>query len=271
MGAVLSLVVAPLVGHRIRRIRRSRRTPGRHADSRPSLAHDLPLRRVAVGVSPTVAALFLAPAAVVLLAPATAYADSAPFTDGQATGGLTLCNTQNKVITSGRTDRPIAVTVVGGSAAVAPYDANGRTAGLFAYQPRRGVDPGDWSGMGMTALSRYTDPKHPMVEILPRDFTLANFVVAYPAHWDGLVQLRVFLRAPNQPTASYTYAATTVKVTDSTWRQLGPQAGAPCNVGRAQSVIRLLGLPTVAPTWKTSDVAGTPTGSAPPPVTTQGS
>lgn len=206
----------------------------------------------------------------VIAASGTAVAADVPYTDANATGGITLCDAQGKVTTSGRIDVPLAATVVGGGAAPAPYDGDGRAAGLAAYQPRKRVDPGLWSGQGLTALSRYTNPKHPMVEILPRDYTIRDFISAYPAQWDGLVQLRIHLRVPNQPTKNDTYSATTLKVSGRTWQQVGTSAGAVCTTGRAQSVVRLLGLPIVAPDKasgaRASGARATPTISAPTPV-----
>jgi hypothetical protein len=257
LALLLIAVVALFVR---RRIRGAHRAPARHGPPSGVSGHRSMKRQVG-GFSPAVAALLLAPATGVLLAPAAAYADSPPYADANATGGITLCSAQGQPIFTGRTDGPVAATVVGGSTAAAPYSGVGRSAALFAFQPRRAVPPGDWSGQGMTALSRYSNPRHPMVEILPRDLTLGNFVAAYPPQWDGLVQLRVFLRVPNQPESTYTYSATTLRVTGNTWKQLGPQAGAACNVGRAESVIRLLGLPTVAPAGKTSGAIRTPPGS----------
>ena len=264
--AVLLIFVAALFVRR--RIRGTRRAPARHGPAASAGPGESAgpghrsMHRLVGGFSPAVAALLLAPAAAVLLAPGAAYAASAPFPDANATGGITLCNAQGQPITTGRTNGPIALTVVGGTAALAPYTGKGRTAGLFAFQPRHGVDPGSWSGLALTALSEYSNPKHPMVEILPRDYTLGDFDQAYPTQWDGLVELRLFLRVPNEPVLNYTYSATTVQVTSNTWRQLGPQAGAACNVGTAESVIRLLGQPTAAPAGQTSGAKGTPPGSA---------
>jgi hypothetical protein len=202
-----------------------------------------------------VASSSLALAAVIAASgPATA-AVVVPYTDSNATGGITLCDKGGHAITSGRVDVPLASAVVAATAAVSPYDGNGRTAGLFAYQPRKGVDPGEWSGMVMTALSRYTNPKHPMVEILPRDYKVRDFVADYPPQWDGLAQLRIYLRVPNQPTKSDTYAATTLKVAGSSWQQVGVSAGAVCTAGTAESVLRLLGLPTAAPSTRPAGTA----------------
>jgi hypothetical protein len=260
---VLLLILVAVLFVR-RRLRGTSRAPARHGPGASAVPGHRSMHRLVGGFSPAVAVLLLAPVLAVVLAPAGAFADSAPYKDPNTAGGITLCSAQGKPITAGVTVGPIAATVVGGGAATPPYNGVGRSAALFAYQPRRGVDPGDWSGMGMTALSRYSNPLHPMVEILPRDFTLGNVVAAYPPLWDGFVQLRLYLRVPNQPEATYTYSATTLRVTGNTWRQLGPQAGAACNVGTAESVIRVLGLPTAAPTGKTSGAKGTRPGSAHP-------
>ena len=185
--------------------------------------------------------------AAVIATSGTAMAADVPYTDVNATGGITLCDAQGRVRTSGRVDVPLATTVVGATPAAAPYDGDGRTAGLFAYQPRQGVEPGEWSGQGMSGLSRYSNPRHPMAEILPRAYKVSDFVQSYPAQWDGLLQLRIYLRAPDQTTKDDTYDATSLKVTGNTWQQVGTSAGGVCGSGRAQSVARLLGLPATEP------------------------
>ena len=199
--------------------------------------------------------------AAVIATSGTAMAADVPYTDVNATGGITLCDAQGRVRTSGRVDVPLATTVVGATPAAAPYDGDGRTAGLFAYQPRQGVEPGEWSGQGMSGLSRYSNPRHPMAEILPRAYKVSDFVQSYPAQWDGLLQLRIYLRAPDQTTKDDTYDATSLKVTGNTWQQVGTSAGGVCGSGRAQSVARLLGLPTTEPSApKTGPQAGPQTG-----------
>jgi hypothetical protein len=180
-----------------------------------------------------------------------------PYTDANATGGITLCDAHGQAITSGPVGGSLAATAVGGSAAVAPFNGDHRSAILTAYQPRKGIDPGNWSGQLLTGASQYTNPKNPMVEILPRDTTLEGFITAYPAQWDGLVQLRVYLKAPNQGSKQDTYAATTLKVIGSTWQQVGATAGGVCKTGTAKSIVRILGLPTAAPSLKPSGSGST--------------
>jgi hypothetical protein len=186
-----------------------------------------------------------------------------PYTDANATGGITLCDAQGKGVTSGRIDAALAATAVGGTPAGAPFNGDHRSAILTAYQPRKAIDPGNWSGQSMTGMSQYTNPKNPMVEILPRDYTLKGFLTGYPAQWDGLVQLRVFLKAPNQGTKNDTYAATTLKVTGSTWQQVGAAAGDVCKTGTAVSIARILGLSTAAPSIKPPGSGSTGSAVAP--------
>jgi hypothetical protein len=195
-----------------------------------------------------VASTSLALAAMIATSGTATAAVVLPYTDANATSGITLCDAQGRAITGGRNDAPLAASVVGGTAAEPMYAGSGRSASLAAYQPRQGVDPGQWSGMGMTGLSRYTNIQHPMAEILPRDYRLKDFVEAYTPKWDGLVQLRIYLRAANRPTKNDSYAATTLKVSGSSWQQVGASAGAVCTAGTAESVLRILGLPTAAPT-----------------------
>jgi hypothetical protein len=211
-------------------------------------------RRLVASTSLTLAAM--------IAASGTATAAVVPYTDTNATGGITLCDAQGHTKTSGPVGGPLAATAVGGSAAVAPFNGDHRSAILTAYQPRKAIDPGSWSGQSMTGLSQYTNAKNPMVEILPRDYTLEGFLTGYPTQWDGLVQLRVYLKAPNQGIKNDTYAATTLKVTGSTWQQVGAAAGDVCKTGTAVSIAHLLGLPAAAPSTKPSGSGSTrPSGS----------
>ena len=256
--ALLGLLVAlGAVGWVVRRRRhRRRRAP---AETEPIQLGERRAKRVATSTT-------LAVAAVVAF-PGLAHAQDAPYTDPGVQGGITLCDSHGRVVTSGAMNAQIATTAVGGARGQAPYDGAGRSAILLAIQPRQGVTPGEWNGKLLTALSRYDDPAHPTVEILPRDSTLRGFVDAYPADWNGLVQLRIYLRAPQTPTNTSSYSATTVQVSGDRWQQLGPDAGNVC-ASRAVSVIRLLNLPTAVPTPKPTQeptsTASAATASPPP-------
>jgi membrane protein implicated in regulation of membrane protease activity len=204
-----------------------------------------------------VASASLALAAMIATSGTATAAVVLPYTDSNATGGITLCDAHGQAVTRGRNDVSLAAMAVGGSAAVAPFNGDHRSAILTAYQPRKGVEPGNWSGQSMTGLSQYTNPKIPMVEILPRDYTMQGFLTSYSPQWDGLIQLRIYLKAPNQGTKNDTYAATSLKVTGNTWQQVGAVAGDVCKTGTAMSIARVLGLPTAAPSKRPSGTGRT--------------
>jgi hypothetical protein len=270
--ALLALLVLSVVGlcyaRWVRRARRAAATGTSGTVGSQTVAGDAgadDAGATEVGISQRSAGRLVATTSLALAAMITASGTATaavvlPYTDANATGGITLCDAHGKAITSGPVGSSLAATVVGGSAAVAPFNGDHRSAILTAYQPRKGIDPGNWSGQSMTGLSQYTNPKNPMAEILPRDYTLQGFLTAYPAQWDGLVQLRIYLKAPNQGTKNDTYAATTLKVTGSAWQQVGAAAGDVCKTGTATSIARILGLPIAAPT---SRPAGS--GSTAPP------
>src|SRR5215475_9152665 len=84
--------------------------------------------------------------AVIAVWPSGASA-STPYSDPSSKGYMTLYDTAGKAIKTGRiTDKPFVGKAVSSQAAPAPYDAAGRKATLFAFQPRNGVNPGDWNG-----------------------------------------------------------------------------------------------------------------------------
>ena len=261
LALLLMLAAAAGLGRRARRARRGGR--GRRPAASPGDPVVLGERRARrLGVSTTLAVAALVSGAT------AAHAADTPYNDPAATGGITLCDSARRPITSGSTSTTLAATVVGGGAAQAPYDGETGSAGLFAFQPRRGALPGEWSGQGLTALSRFTEKAHPAVEILPRDATLRTFLDGYPALWDGLVQLRIYLRAAGAPTNTSSYSATSLRVSAGRWVQVGPAAGDVCGAGTATSVVRLLGLPTTAPTPRTSaGASASPTAAATPPPT----
>ncbi|MFC6344399.1 hypothetical protein ACFP8W_20630, partial [Nocardioides hankookensis] len=104
------------------------------------------------------------------------------------------------------------------------YAAEGRTAALFAYQPREGLAPSEWSGLQLTAPTSYDDPAAPGVTLAEGDTTLSQFLGGFPATYDGWVQLRLYLAAPGQQVSSQQYDAVDLHVDGTTWRAVDPGA-----------------------------------------------
>jgi hypothetical protein len=168
-----------------------------------------------------------------------------PYQDPSAVGRIGLCDKSGHEITSGSVNaKPFASRAVSTAAATSPYGASGRTATLYAFQPRQDVAPGDWSGDQLTATSRYTNAAHPMAQATAKDESLSEYMAEFAPSWDGLLQLRMFLGAPGQATYSYNYPATTIKVTGDTWRVVDPVSVA-CDSGSATSIESIL-LPSVS-------------------------
>jgi hypothetical protein len=181
--------------------------------------------------------LVLATAAGISLAAASAaMAAPVPLPDAQAVGGITLCNQQGAQVTSGSLDaKPFIWRAVGSTGAPAGYRKGG-TATLYAFQPRQGVDPSDWSGEQLTASSRYTQPAHPTAASTYADESLRTYLGDYPAMWHGYVQLRLFLGAPGEGPLTYTYDAADLQVTGGTWRLLNSGPADCTTSGRSVSV-----------------------------------
>ena len=184
------------------------------------------------------------PLAVVVLLVATAIVavvlvrhDStvkAPYKDSAAAGSIGLCSRAGRQVTSGSmTAKPFVWRATGTTDATGLYAAKGRSATLYAYQPRTDVDPGEWSGQQLTAAGLYTSPAHPTAAGTAQDTDLADFVTAYPAQDDGFVQLRLYLAAPDQPQQVDSYDALDIHVTGSTWHAVG---GARVDCSAARSV-----------------------------------
>ncbi len=150
-----------------------------------------------------------------------ASATSIPFQDPAAQGYLGICNPAGQQVTTGSTTTiPFAWRVVSSQAALKPYNNDYRTATLYAYQPINGLAPGSWSGEQLTSSSRYSNPAHPMAAATLGDMSLANFESDFPSHWNGLVELRLYLGTQNEPQYSYRYPALVIQVTGKTWRAL---------------------------------------------------
>jgi len=168
------------------------------------------------------------------------HGDKVPYRDAASSGRLTLCDRDGHRITSGSTSaRPAAWRVVGASTPPAAYAAAGRTATLYAYQPRAGVDPSEWSGEPLTAPSRF-QTTHAIAQATDQDLALADFLTAYPATDDGFVQLRLYLGAPEQPALTQRYDSLDLRVEKGSWRAVAP-GRASCS-GTATSIETLTGV-----------------------------
>ena len=179
-------------------------------------------------------AAFVALAAATLAVPASASASTqVPWTDPNTTGYLGFCNAANQQIYSGSIDSyPFVAKAVASTAAPKGYSPTVGRATLYAFQPLQNVDPGDWSGKQMTGATVYSNNAEPMAVGLPADAALVNFSAAFPLHWAGFAQLRMFFTAPNAQPYSATYPAVAVQVSGTTWTQVG---GGPVNCAGGQA------------------------------------
>ncbi|HTW21049.1 MAG TPA: hypothetical protein VME70_12660 [Mycobacteriales bacterium] len=198
------------------------------------------MRRAKIARVVTMAALATAG---LLAAAGTATAgvsSSAPYHDPNVKGYLGLCDRAGRQITQGSiSTKPFAWRVVSSQPAQAPYNQAGRTATLYAYQPRKGIPAGEWSGDSLTASARYSNPSHPMTAATTRDDSLKNFIAEFRPVWNGFLQIRMYLGAPDQPAYSLTYPALDVQVTGNSWHAVG---GGPvsCTGGTSESIETIL-------------------------------
>lgn len=164
-----------------------------------------------------------------------ASAGPVPFSDPNAVGYIGLCDQNGHQVRSGDIGAaPFAVKAVSSVPAPSTYGVAGGNAVLNVYQPRKDVDPGDWSGKQMTAGSTYTNATYPMTQGTGRDPALVDFVSVFPPKWDGLVQLRMYFSAPNRPAHSRPYPATVLRVSGNRWTEVGG-GDVRCNAGKATS------------------------------------
>jgi hypothetical protein len=187
------------------------------------------------------AATFVVAATVLFTGASVAHAAPAvPWTDTSVTGFIGLCNSAGQSVDRGSLDTtPFVTRAVSSVAAPSSYGQAGRTATLYAFQPRQDIAPGQWSGDMLTASTRYSNPAHPMAQATGGDLSLAGFVSEFPPAWDGLIQLRLYLGAPGQPAQTLSYAATTIKVTGSTWTVVSG-GNTSCTTGNATSIESIL-------------------------------
>jgi hypothetical protein len=167
-------------------------------------------------------------------------ASSVPYVDPNAVGSIGLCDQTGQPLTHGSIDdKPFVWKAVDETAAKAPYNVTGAAATLYAYQPREGVDPREWSGSQLSAASKFSDPTHPAAAMTGLDGALSRFLTGYPARWDGLVQLRIYLGAPDEPIYSLTYDSADIKVSGETWSVV-KASSVSCGSGSAVSLEQIL-------------------------------
>lgn len=188
--------------------------------------------------------------------PLAGAAGGAPYNDPASDGSIGLCNQAGQQITSGTISAtPFVWRAVSSVAAPAPYNGDGRTAILEAYQPQQGLLPGEWSGQGMTASANYSNPSVPMAQATSRDISLANFLTAYPARWNGFVQLRMYFGTINAPPLTAHYPSLDIQVTGSKWQAVGG-GSVNCTAGTAESLETQL-LPSTTTTAPPAAAAST--------------
>jgi hypothetical protein len=167
-------------------------------------------------------------------------ASGVPYTDSRAVGSIGLCNAADQAMTKGSIkDVPFVAKAIDSTPAVAPYNGSGETATLFIYQPRENVQPAGWYGEQVGASSQSSTPQHPTAALTAGDGALAAALSDYPPKWDGLMQLRIYLGAPSQPTYKSTYDATDIKITGDTWQVVHGDS-VPCGDGQSVSLEQVL-------------------------------
>ena len=196
-------------------------------------------------------------------ASATASATSGvPYTDPRAVGSIGFCNAADQPITEGRiSDNPFVTKAIDSTPAAAPYNGTGETATLFIYQPRQGIQASEWHGEQFGASSRSSTPLHPTAILTAGDGPLSGPLSDYPPQWDGFMQFRIYLGAPNQPIYNQTYDATNIKVSGNTW-QVVDGASVSCGDGKSVSLEQTLA--SAFPQLTTSPSSSPATGAAAP-------
>jgi hypothetical protein len=176
------------------------------------------------------AAVLIIAASVVIV---VVTSDSVPYTDSQSVGEMALYR-NGQPVTSGKiTDRPFVDYAVSTVRAPAPYDKPGRKAALMAFQAQKGIEPAGWQGDFMTGSTPYSDPNHPTATAQSDDISLANFMAELPVQWDGFIQLRLYLGAPNEPPMSTHYVTADIQVSGQNWKLVRGATSAPGGVPAA--------------------------------------
>jgi hypothetical protein len=191
--------------------------------------------------------------AVTLAGIGPAAADSVPYNDPAEVGYIAFCDAHGHSVDGGSLDAlPFVAKAISSQQAEAPYNGSGATASLFAYQPREGVTPAEWSGEEISAPSLYSTPAHPTVVTTKGDITMGQFVGDYPPSWDGFVQLRLRVSSASAGSDPYHYAATDIKVDGDSW-QVVRGGDIPCSAGKARSLATILAPQAAAGKLNSSD------------------
>ena len=188
----------------------------------------------------------LAAAAAIVLVPGVASAgDKVPFNDLQTVGGIALCDRHGNAVTSGSIhDKPFVEKAVSAYTPDKEWTGDGRSAVLYAYQPRKEAYPDQWNGDSLTAASAYDG--RPTAVATALDFTLADYLREFPTKWDDLVQLRLYWGARSVGFDQRQYASVVLKVDGDRWTAIdGTEPG--CGSGKASSTeVTVAGLDPVA-------------------------
>jgi LPXTG-motif cell wall-anchored protein len=207
--------------------------------------------------------------AIASFGPPAGAVTTAPYTDPRAVGSIGLCDQSGQQITSGSTASvPFAPLAVSTTPATSPYDATDRTAVLLAYQPQRELPPGEWSGAQLTSSTRYSNPSTPMAAGTARDGSLADFMADFAPRWNGFLQLRMYLGAPDEPAFNANYPTLDIQVVGDTWHAVGG-AQVNCRSGTATSDESLITITT--PTTSSPSTTGGTGGQTATGGTTTGS
>jgi hypothetical protein len=192
---------------------------------------------------------------------AGAAVPGAPYTDPRAAGNIGLCNAQGQQVTSGSIKaNPFITRAVSTTPALSSVSGTGRTATLYAFQPVKGEDPAYWSGEAVTGASLYSNTSAPTAVTTDRDLPLSNFLSVFPPAWNGFIQLRIYLGAPDQSPYVASYPSLNLYVSGDTWEAVGG-GEVDCDSGQAVSRETLLGVASAATTTTTTSgpaVANTP-------------
>ena len=223
-----------------------------------------------------VCAAAVIPAQAAMAAPAHSAATSKasfhlPYTDPNQAGWLTLCGVNLKPVTSGSiTTTPFVWRVVSSVTAPKVYFIKGARASLYAYQPRPYTPAGAWSGTIMAAPSLYSNRLHPMAQFTPIDQPLSYMTESFPPIFDHLLQLRLYLSAPDRVADTNNYAAADIQVIGKTWK-LVAGGNASCTSGKAISLETVTGMPGASGTPKPHPAGAAREGTSSPAAGSGGS